>query len=131
MKVVNKLPFESDLHLYIFTQLNDLFHWGVTPSDLKLLAELYNADYEMLATGNVKLYTDRMAIIFSSEFKQKLMEKLGVSYNSFYNSLTRLKKKSLLNKDNTLNEKMLFNLSKDSFTFTIECINEKGSKGIT
>ena len=127
MKVTHKLPFKSELHFYIFTQLNDLFHWGVTPSDLKILAELYNADYEMLATGSVKLYNDRMAILFSSEFKKKLMDKLNISYNSFHNSLTKLKKKSLLNKDNSLNEKLLLNLSKNTFTFIIECTDEKGS----
>jgi hypothetical protein len=46
-----------------------------------------------------------------------------MSYNTFNNSLSKLRKKGLLNKDNSLNEKLLFDLSKSSFTFTIEFQN--------
>jgi len=124
MKVQSKINIQRELHFYIFNQLNQLLHWGVTPSDIKILAELYNMDYDMISSGNVKVYEDRMAILFSSENKKKIMELLNMSYNTFNNSLSKLKKKDLVNKDNTINERRLFNLGRDTFSFTIEFTNE-------
>lgn len=126
MKVSKTINIKENLHFYIFTQLNELLHWEATPSDIKILSELYNMDYDMLASGNVKIYEDRMAILFSGENKQKIMDKLQMSYNTFNNSLTKLRKRGLI-KENTINEKRLFNLGRDSFTFTIEFTHEKGN----
>jgi len=129
MKVPSKINIKRDLHFYIFNQLNELLHWDITPSDVKILAELYNMDYDMFSSGNVKVYEDRMSILFSPENKKKIMDMLNMSYNTFNNSLSKLRKKGLVNKDNTINEKRLFNLDRDTFSFTIEFTNEKEYSG--
>ena len=131
MKVQSKISIQRELHFYIFNQLNQLLHWGVTPSDIKILAELYNMDYDMISSGNIKVYEDRMAILFSAENKKKIMELLNMSYNTFNNSLSKLKKKDLVNKDNTINERRLFNLDRDTFSFTIEFTDEEKYSGST
>jgi len=124
MKVLNKINIKENLHFCIFKQLNELLSWDITPSDIKILASFYNLDFDMINSGNVKVYEDRMSILFSPENKKKIMESLDMSYNTFNNSLSKLRKKDLINKDNTLNEKRLFNLNKPSFSFTIEFVDE-------
>lgn len=124
MKIEHKVNIKKDLHFFIFSYLNDLRHWGITPSDIKILSELYNYDYDMASTGSVKKYEDRMAILFSTETKNKIMQDLNMSYNTFNNSLSKLRKKGLINQDNSIDERRLFNLDKESFTFTIELKNE-------
>lgn len=125
MKIPSKINIKKDLHFYIFKQLNELLNWGATPSDIKILAELYNTDFEMINTGNVKTYEDRMAILFSSETKKKIMKYLNMSYNTFNNSLSKLRKKDLVNENNTIDEKRLFNLNLQFFRFTVEFSNEE------
>ena len=93
MKVKHKLNIKKDLHFFIFSQLNDLRHWELTPGDVKILAYLFNIDYDMKVSGEVKKYEDRMNLLFSQENKHKIMQDLGVSYNTFNNCLTRLRKK--------------------------------------
>lgn len=123
MKVKSNINFKKDLHFNIFTQLNEFLHWDITISDLKIFSELYNMDFEMLASGTVKNYEDRMSILFSVDTKKKIMEDLKMSYNTFNNSLSKLRKKGLISKDNTIDEKRLFNLNNPVFSFTIEYTN--------
>ncbi|MCK9429238.1 MAG: hypothetical protein M0R17_04490 [Candidatus Omnitrophica bacterium] len=124
MKIEHKLNIKKDLHLFIFSQLNELRHWDLVPSDVRILAQLYNMDYDMVATGEVKKYEDRMNILFSVENKKKIMEELKMSYNTFNNSLTKLRKKDWISKDNTIDEKYLFNLGAKEFKFIIEFKDE-------
>lgn len=124
MKIEHKLNIKKDLHLFIFSQLNELRHWDLAPSDVRILAQLYNMDYDMVATGEVKKYEDRMKILFSIDNKNKIMEELKMSYNTFNNSLTKLRKKDWISKDNTIDEKYLFNLGVNEFKFTIDFKNE-------
>ena len=125
MLIPKKINIINDLHFYIFTQLNELLSWGITPSDIKILSELYNTDYKMIASHNVKAYKDRMSILFSSETKKEIMANLNISYNTFNNSLSKLRKKGLINEDNTISEKRMFDLNKKSFTFTIKLMDEE------
>ncbi len=125
IRVPKKINVKTDLHFYIFTQLNDLLSWGITPSDIKILSELYNVNFEMVASGNVKAYKDRMSILFSTETKKEIMSNLSMSYNTFNNSLSKLRRKGLINEDNTLIEKRMFDLNKESFIFTIELMDEE------
>jgi hypothetical protein len=124
MKIEHKLNIKKNLHLFIFSQLNELRHWELTTSDVRILSHLYNLDYEMISSGTVKKYEDRMQILFSIDTKNKMMEDLNMSYNTFNNSLTKLRKKDWISKDNTIDEKYLFNLGSDEFQFTIRIINE-------
>jgi hypothetical protein len=123
MKVKSNINFKKDLHFNIFTYLNEFLHWDITISDLKIYSELYNIDFEMLSSGAVKNYEDRMSILFSVDTKKKIMEDLKMSYNTFNNSLSKLRKKGLITKDNTIDEKRLFNLNNLVFNFTIEYTN--------
>lgn len=131
MKIPKKINVESDLHFYIFTQLNDLLNWGIAPRDIKILSELYNINFEMVASGNVKSYVDRMNILFSIDTKKKIMDKFSMSYNTFSNGLSKLRKKGLINEDNTISERRMFDLHRNSFTFTIELMNEEEYRRFT
>jgi len=125
MKIKHNINIKRDLHLFIFTQLNELRHWGITLSDVKILAELYNKDYDIVTQNKIENYKDRMTILFSKETKDKIISDLNMSYNTFNNSLTKLRKKGLLEKDNSLNEKLLFDLGKNTFSFIIEFQDEE------
>ena len=129
MKILKKLDIRRDLHYKIFTLLNEMSGWGIAPSDIKILAELYNLDFEMANSKQVNTYDARMAILFSTETKQAIMDKLKLSYNTFNNSLTKLRKKGFI-KDNTIDERRLYNLNKNSFEFTIEFLTEEAYEEI-
>jgi predicted transcriptional regulator len=122
MKIIKQLNIKEDLHYQIFTLLNDMYGWGISPSDIRILAELYNRDFEMASSGEVTSYESRMEILFSSKVKKEIMEKLNISYNTFNNSLSKLRRKDFISK-NTINERRLYNLSKGSFSFTIEFLD--------
>jgi DNA-binding transcriptional ArsR family regulator len=128
MKIKSTIDIKKDLHFFVLTQLNKYQGWEVSPSDIKIFAELHNIDAEMVSSGNVKSYEDRMSILFSSETKKRIMDKLDMSYNTFSNGLSRLRKKGLITKDNTINEKRLRNLNKQSYVFTIEFTHEEGKE---
>lgn len=124
MKILKKLDIKEDLHYQIFTLLNEMSGWGITPSDIKILSELYNLDFEMASSGSVKSYEDRMAILFSTENKKAIMNKFNLSYNTFNNSLSKLRKKGFIDK-NTIDERRLYNLNNGKFVFQIEFLNEE------
>ncbi|MCP4255532.1 MAG: hypothetical protein GY775_19425 [Candidatus Scalindua sp.] len=118
MKVEKKIDFKKDLFFEVFSLYNDFAHWNIASSDVKILSELYTLDFELKNSGAIKGYNDRMNILFSKDNKTKLIDKLGISYNTFNNSLTKLRKKGLIT-DNTIDEGRLFDLNKGYFTFTI------------
>lgn len=125
MKVLHPINILEDLHFELFSFLNNLRNWGLTQSDLKVLSELYNIYSEMHISQDIKNYEDRMAILFSSETKKKIMGKLSMSYNTFNNSLSKLRKKGFVNEDNTIEVKRLLDLTKNTFEFTIKFMDEK------
>jgi len=75
--------------------------WNLTSTDLDIANELFIKNYNMLDT--VKDFNKRMEIIFSKTIKESIYKSLNLSYNTFNNSLTRLRKTGLIN-DNKLNE---------------------------
>ena len=124
MKVKYLTNISSNLHFNIFRLLNDLRNWGLTQSDIRVLAEFYNEDSAMLLSGEIKNYDARMSILFSSEFKKRIMNNLGMSYNTFNNSLSKLRKKGFITEDNSIDERYLLNLKKEQYDFTIVFTNE-------
>lgn len=119
MKVIKKINIKEDLYYHVFKWLNkDIFHWGLTDGDVKILNELYIANFEMIDT--VKESKDRMSILFSSPTKNKLIEKLNISYNTFNNSLTKLRKKGII-EGNSIDESkpLMLDLNTKEFNFTI------------
>jgi hypothetical protein len=121
MKVKSNINFKTDLHFKIFSYFNEYLNWDIVIGDLRILAKIYDTDFEMLSS--IVKYEDRMSVLFSSDTKKKMMEGLQMSYNTFNNGLSRLRKKGLITKDNTIDEKRLFNLNNPVFNFTIEYIN--------
>lgn len=125
MKVIKKIDLKNDLYYHVFKWLNnDIFHWDLPDGDIKVLSELYKANFEMLET--VKDSNDRMALLFSTRLQKKIIADLDIAYNTFHNSLTRLRKKSLIDQ-NSLDEAtpLMFNLNADEFNFTIALRNEE------
>jgi predicted transcriptional regulator len=129
MKILKKLDIKEELHYQIFTLLNEMSEWGLTPSDIKILAELYNLDFN-LANSGIQPQQSRMTILFSSDTKKSIMDKFNISYNTFNNSLTKLRKKGFITK-NTIDEKRLYNLNRGRFNFTIEFLNEEEYQAYT
>lgn len=125
MKIKHQLNIKKDLHFFIFSQLNELRHWDLTTSDVKILSAFYNLDFEMKSTGSIQKYEDRMSILFSMDTKNQIMKELNMSYNTFNNSLTKLRKKDKISKNNTIDERWLFDLNRENFMFTIEFENNE------
>jgi len=125
MKIKHQLNIKKDLHFFIFSQLNELRHWDLTTSDVKILSAFYNLDFEMKSTGAIQKYEDRMSILFSMDTKNQIMKELNMSYNTFNNSLTKLRKKDKISRNNTIDERWLFDLNRDNFMFTIEFENNE------
>lgn len=119
MKVRKIINIKKDLFYNVFTLQNEIFGWGLAPSELKILSELYNLDFDMKSSGKVKTYTDRMSILFSSDSKKIIMDKFKLSYNTFNNSLSKLRKKGFVVK-NTIDEKRSYDLNRNTFNFNIE-----------
>lgn len=123
MKVNKEINIKEDLYYHVFKWLNnDIFHWGLTDGDVKLLNGLYKANFEMLST--VKDSNDRMEILFSKRIQKNIMNDLGIAYNTFHNSLSKLRKKDII-EDNKLDESkyLMFDLNTDKFNFTISLKN--------
>lgn len=127
MKVKYYTNIQDNLHFLIFDTFNKAYDWGLHPTDIKVLAELYNMDYFLLQ--DIKSYKDRMTVLFSKESKAAIFAKLKISYNTFNNSLTRLRKKDII-EDNSLEEKYLFDLTKQEFEITLNVLNERGSREV-
>jgi len=112
---------KTKLHLFIFAVLNSMRGWGLNNTDLKVLASLYNKDFELMK--QYPEYSDRMVKLFSKEGKEDLMKSSGTSYFVLGNSLSKLRKKGFI-KANMLEEKLLLNLDKDEFNLTVKIRNE-------
>lgn len=124
MKVNKKIDIKKDLYYHVFKWLNnDIFHWGLTDGDVKILNGLYKANFEML--DKVEDSKDRMALLFSTRVQKEIMDDLDIAYNTFHNSLSKLRKKGLI-EENKLDESkpLMFDLNADEFNFTITLKNE-------
>jgi hypothetical protein len=127
MKVKYYTDIKNNLHFLVFDTFNKAYKWGLHPNDIKILAEFYNLDYFLVK--QVPTYQDRMTILFSKDSKDAIYKKLNMSYNTFNNSLVRLRKKGLLGR-NEIIEKYLLDLGKDEFNIVLNVVDE-GRSGET
>ncbi len=127
MKVEYFTDIQSNLHFLVFETFNKVYQWSLSRSDLKVLAEFYNVDFQLLKT--VPKYKERMTILFSKDSKESIYKRLGMSYNTFNNVLSKLRKKGIIS-NNELVEKYLFNLNVDNFTIVFNIRNEAASTEI-
>lgn len=117
MTIIYNVDIQKHLHYIIFKEMNEIRSWGLSRNDLKVFAAFYNKDFELLPT--IPQYDARMLVLFSKETKDSLIDSISVSYNTFNNSLSKLRKKGLI-KGNFLIEKLLFDISSDEFKLTIK-----------
>ena len=117
MTLTYNVDIQKHLHYIIFKEMNEIRSWNLSGNDLKIFAAFYNKDFELLHT--IPEYESRMLILFSKEIKDALMTELNVSYNTFNNSLSKLRKKGLI-KGNFLIEKLLFDLNSTEFSIIIK-----------
>ena len=128
MKVKYYTSIEDNLHFLVFETFNKVYKWGLSQSDLRVLSEFYNTDFQLLKS--VPKYEERMTVLFSKKIKEYIYEKLEMSYNTFNNILSRLRKKGII-EDNSIVERYLFDLNRHQFSITLDIINETGSKETT
>lgn len=101
-----KLNTSIDKFYYdVFNIMNNNF-LKLKQQELSVISSLYQKNLELLS--KIKDEQLRMKILFSKEVKDELCEKLNVSYNSFMNNLSSLRKKDFI-RDNKLNSKLFFN----------------------
>jgi len=120
ISLTSNVDIQKHLHSIIFSEMNEVYSWKLSRNDLKVFAGFYDKDFELIPT--ITEYKDRMVVLFSKDIKDSLIKELKISYNTFNNSLSKLRKKGLI-EGNTLNEKLLFNLKADKVTLVINFIN--------
>jgi len=95
---VKKLE-KEDKYRKIFEYFNLQYDWKLNKNDLAVANKLYFTNYTLIDT--IKDFNSRMLYLFSSDIKKNLMSELKLQYNVFNNSLTKLRKISLI-EDNKL-----------------------------
>ncbi len=83
----------------LFELFKILYNWELNNTDLLVANKLYNES--KVLNANIKDFDNKMTTLFSSKHKENMMKDLGLSYNNFNNSLTKLRKCKLV-LDNTL-----------------------------
>ena len=124
MKVDYYTNIRNNLHFLVFETFNKVYTWGLSQSDLRVLAEFYNVDYELVKS--IPTYKERMVILFSKDVKEVVYKRLKMSYNTFNNVLSKLRKKGIIS-ENAINETYLFNLEKKEFNITLRILDETGN----
>ncbi len=112
---------KKNLHYIIFKNLNEISSWGLSKNDLKVFAAFYNKDFELLKS--ISVYRDRMVVLFSKDVKDILIKDINISYNTFNNSLSKLRRKGLI-EGTDLHEQWLFDLDKLEFNLIIKLEHE-------
>jgi len=107
--------------------MNEVHSWNLSGNDLKVLSAFYNKDFELLQS--ITDYTARMLVLFSKATKDTLIHDTALSYNTFNNSLSKLRKKGIINRS-MLHEQLLFNLDSDEFNITIKIKDESRRKEV-
>jgi len=119
---------QKHLHYIVFKNLNEIRSWGLSKNDLRVLATFYNKDFELLTS--IPDYNSRMVVLFSKEVKDSLIKEMNISYNTFNNSLSKLRRKGLI-EGNFLPEQLLFNLNKPEFNLILKLKHEPEDKEVT
>lgn len=117
MTITYNVDIQKHLHYIVFKEMNEIRSWGLSKNDLRVFAAFYNKDFELLHT--IPNYNDRMVVLFSKDIKNDLIDEIKISYNTFNNSLSKLRKKGLI-KGNFLIEKLLFDLNSKDFNIIIK-----------
>ena len=124
MIITYNVDIQKQLHYIIFKEMNEIRSWELSRNDLKVLAAFYNKGFELIKT--IPNYDDRMVILFSKDTKDSLIIDMSISYNTFNNSLSKLRKKGLI-RGNFLLEQLLFDLDREEFKITIKLVHESES----
>ena len=111
---------ENEIEVFRLTHPNTPI-WNLSENEIKVLSSFYNKDFELL--NKVKEYDLRMKILFDKKNKDEISNQHNLSYNTFNNILTSLRKKNFI-KDNTIDEKYLQDLNKKEIRFSILFLDE-------
>lgn len=122
MTINYNVDIRKHLHYTIFTKMNEIRSWGLSKNDLKVFAAFYNKDFDLLS--KIPDYDARMLVLFSKETKDIIIDNIKVSYNTFNNSLSKLRKKGLI-KGNSLLEQLLFDLDSKEFKIILKLKHEE------
>jgi hypothetical protein len=122
MQIKKSILFKDELHYKIFNLINaNISTWNLSENEIKVLSSFYNKDFELLT--KIKDYDLRMKILFDKKNKDEISNQYNLSYNTFNNVLTSLRKKNFI-KDNTIDEKYLQDLNKKEIVFSILFLDE-------
>ena len=124
MEVRKRINISKDLYYHILRWLNyDIFSWGLSEGDVKIFSEIYKKNNAIRL--NVSGEKERMTILFSKEILRDIQEDLNISYNTFHNSLSKLRRKGLI-VNNSIDDRIFpKKLNPDEFIFTIKMTNIK------
>jgi predicted transcriptional regulator len=122
MLIKRKTNIKKNLHYKILELFNSyVYMWNLSETEVKVFAALYDKLFEIKKTvSDIKI---RMNVLFSKESKTEIITNLNISYNTFNNALTTLRKKGFI-KNNTLDEKLCFDIHSKEFKITIHYIDE-------
>lgn len=115
---------KEKIYKKLFSYLAIENNWNLTSTDLDIANELFLMNYSLLNT--MKDFDLRMDKLFSKETKDNLYTKLNLSYNTFNNSLTKLRKIGLIQYNKLHKNISNINIDKGEITLTINMlINDK------
>lgn len=112
IKVTTNIDIFYKQLLQLFSSFNPIKN--LRQAEINVLAEIMKQNYNY---RNIKEHV-RRNIIFSQETKNEMCENLGISRDSFNNNISILRKKNILNADNTL-IKVLNIFPDKEFTFNV------------
>lgn len=112
IKVTTNIDIFYKQLLQLFSSFNPIKN--LRQAEINVLAEIMKQNYNY---RNIKEHV-RRNIIFSQETKNEMCENLGISRDSFNNNISILRKKNVLNPDNTL-IKVLNIFPDKEFTFNV------------
>lgn len=107
-----KTKFDAEFLLTILLVFKSAYNWDMDRKDLRVLAYLHARDNEL--TDTIKDSATRSILIFTKESKEKIYTKMGISYNSFNNGLSNLRKFNLIQNNNKL--RMPLNITNGNVT---------------
>jgi len=102
--LIHKDTKRSEIYYEVFKTIAFTNEWGISDMDVKVFGTLLY-EYKELSLR----YTDEITktLFLNKPMKDKLVISLGTTYNSFMNSLTRLKKLGLLDENTLINPEYL------------------------
>ena len=102
--LLHKDTSKQEQYYLVYKIISTVNDWDITDGDLKVLSKLLYEYNELLLRFE---QVQANALLFDRTIKLRIIDELKTTYNSFANSLTRLKKLGFLSKDNTIDPKFL------------------------